>query len=514
MGNGSPDVPPTVPKTEVQKDKRETPECSPGVKRNELMNSIERETATMSLPDFLSETDVLNRLKRITVPPISEIKEKDAVTIQFHGNYLLQRQISAADVLPPEVRSITIVGRGITLTGTRRGLSGEFYATSGERLKIYSDTQLTVEKKVDKDEVDRLEQENKQKRTSIEKPDWIDQTEFDSIVDRSLSKGIDPRFVLALRKTENGVASGKHFGVMLDGIEGAELQLQMALKIIGRYEGRFAVEFPGTPVKDDIGDYTPEFLAYFSQTYSPALSGTTDPNLSNWNHFPNLISLYAGNRPDFQNYKSRGETFIDNLRNNRNRFCPNLDDGMKENIDSLIASVDQSAVEACMSYLRETPCGELLDISSVAGVLECGGAHPYIHKDVAQDLVRLAFVFHEATGQPFRIGSAYRTEREQADAIDRNRGSGVPTAPIGQSNHNTGHAIDMEPASLYASAIGGLHGFIYLAQQCNFNVLTNQSGEIIEEWHFDHSSRLQGNGRVAASHQFSSQIEGGLARAA
>ncbi len=105
------------------------------------------------------------------------------------------------------------------------------------------------------------------------------------IIERSADAGIDPYLVMSLLKAENG-DNGKHFGVLMDNTNNFEAQLDWALKVIGMRERGFTGKLYRK------GHYSEEFLAYFSESYSPSAD--------NEYHFKNLYTnyaLYAGFTP-------------------------------------------------------------------------------------------------------------------------------------------------------------------------------------------------------------------------
>lgn len=101
------------------------------------------------------------------------------------------------------------------------------------------------------------------------------------IIERSADAGVDPYLVMSLLMAENG-DNGKHFGVLMEGADNFEAQLDWALKIIVQNERAFTQS--GGKVEKN-GHYSEEFLAYFSENYSPSSE--------NPNHFNNLYQNYA-----------------------------------------------------------------------------------------------------------------------------------------------------------------------------------------------------------------------------
>lgn len=101
------------------------------------------------------------------------------------------------------------------------------------------------------------------------------------IIERSADAGVDPYLVMSLLMAENG-DNGRHFGVLMEGTENFEAQLDWALKIVVQNEQAFKQS--GGKVEKN-GHYSEEFLAYFSENYAPR---TENPH-----HFDNLYQNYA-----------------------------------------------------------------------------------------------------------------------------------------------------------------------------------------------------------------------------
>lgn len=102
--------------------------------------------------------------------------------------------------------------------------------------------------------------------------------------------GIDPRFLQALRRAENG-GPGREFGVVSVPAPTYEDQARVAAETVRRNVERF--EQTGGQAVDPIsGRYTEEFIRFFSNRYAP-IGATNDPNGLNRYHARNLIRLYA-----------------------------------------------------------------------------------------------------------------------------------------------------------------------------------------------------------------------------
>lgn len=472
-----------------------------------ILNEVDRETSGMSLNVFLGLTEK-ERLTRITNPPVTESDAVNGRKIAFHfrGNRKLERHISLADVMPKGVLKVqTKLGEKVR-EGKRQGLSGEFFVSkgdqTGERLKILTGTEVTL-LTVDRQAAETQARENRQKvETYLAKdlPPNIAKEEYENIVTQAIDKGIDPDFVLALRRTENG-ANGKVFGVMLDGIDTPELQLQMAIKLMGRYQGRFAREYPNRPIFVQ-GKYSPAFLAYFSNTYAP-LGASNDPTNLNSNHLKNLVTLYAGGD---QNYLEQGQKFLETRRNLKNPGHA-LDALLQKDLDAAYeaASRKAPALAAAVESFEGDPRLKNIDNLRLPApdydvYLECKHNPPFINANALADLITMALIYHTQTGEPLVLDNSYRTESQQAHLLKVNGPKGVPTAPVGESNHNTGHALDIDEESRYNASIGGVAGLRYIAQKCNFKPLAS------EDWHFDHVTSQKGAQRIALSEALNENV--------
>jgi hypothetical protein len=102
--------------------------------------------------------------------------------------------------------------------------------------------------------------------------------------------GIDPDFLTALRRVENG-GPGREFGVLSVPAPTYEEQARVAAESIRRSLQRFEAA-GGQPVDVRTGRYTEAFIRFFSARYAP-LGAANDPGDLNRHHAPNLIRRYA-----------------------------------------------------------------------------------------------------------------------------------------------------------------------------------------------------------------------------
>jgi hypothetical protein len=110
------------------------------------------------------------------------------------------------------------------------------------------------------------------------------------IRDAASRAAVDPRFLGALRRAENG-GPGREFGVRSVSAPTYEDQVRLAAASIRRNVERF--EASGRVAVDPAtGRYSEEFIRFFSNRYAP-VGATNDPAGLNQHHARNLIRLYA-----------------------------------------------------------------------------------------------------------------------------------------------------------------------------------------------------------------------------
>ena len=101
--------------------------------------------------------------------------------------------------------------------------------------------------------------------------------------------GIDPDFLRALRKVENG-GPGREFGVLSVPAPTYEDQARIAAETVQKNIERFRKQ-GGQPIDPATGRYTEEFIRFFSGRYAP-IDASNDPRGLNRFHASNLIRLY------------------------------------------------------------------------------------------------------------------------------------------------------------------------------------------------------------------------------
>lgn len=241
----------------------------------------------------------------------------------------------------PEIRGLTSEAKdGKTEHGVREGYNGNFY-DGDEYVEVMHNYTVTITKKVSEDDPElkaaRAEHEKVMKQYDkvvrrkdkprfkafyrmLHDPKYDDipidpleegETLEDKLVHRifevSASSGVDPYLTMSLLKAENGDGE-QFFGIKIPEVIGFEGQLDWAVKTIKKYELAFKSFFEGGPCR--AGHYSVEFLAYFSERYSP---------LEQPDHFDNVYKNYFKYRgipllakPDLNRRLSKGRTLAKN----------------------------------------------------------------------------------------------------------------------------------------------------------------------------------------------------------
>ncbi|MFA6528200.1 MAG: M23 family metallopeptidase [Candidatus Gracilibacteria bacterium] len=210
----------------------------------------------------------------------------------------------------PEIRNVNVkYPDGTERVSERKGLVGSFYDGEGY-VEVMTGYEVTVTKQATPAELQSLKAEKDQLVSSFEQAkgdpkfssffDMLGDKKYRSVdVDKnekgknhaeklafhvfevSADNGVDPYLTMSLLKAENG-NNERFFGVMAEGCEGFEMQLEMAIRMIRTHEMSYKDVSSKEPSIN--GVYTVDFLAYFSEIYSPSAI--------NSNHFNNLYKNY------------------------------------------------------------------------------------------------------------------------------------------------------------------------------------------------------------------------------
>ncbi len=233
--NKTPDTPAPV----EAKEKPDNPDLTR--LHEQIGPSPEQLLPKMEMNQFLEQSQQ-HRLYLLTGN--TNVAEGKSLTVDFHKNAALEREITAGHILPPEVRKITIDG----IEGARNGLNGEFYANNGkgERLKIFTGTEIMINKLSSEEALQTM-------RQSIDKQTSTFSEDEQPIARTALERGIDPILVV---NTQESLGSG------YESLED-EQRAEMLATIVARKQGEFQMYFPDLEVKDsESGKYSPEFVGY------------------------------------------------------------------------------------------------------------------------------------------------------------------------------------------------------------------------------------------------------------
>jgi|WetSurSiteA1Bulk_404760.scaffolds.fasta_scaffold04773_2 hypothetical protein len=121
---------------------------------------------------------------------------------------------------------------------------------------------------------------------------WEEEAEL--ITQAASEYGIDPRFIGAIRKAENG-KPGKEFGVLLAGVNTYKSQLDVTCKTIRTLLLTYTVN-PFVAGKCALGFrrlvYSPQFIAKFASRWAP-IGAKNDPQNLNSNWVRNVTVWYS-----------------------------------------------------------------------------------------------------------------------------------------------------------------------------------------------------------------------------
>ncbi len=120
---------------------------------------------------------------------------------------------------------------------------------------------------------------------------WQDECKL--IIDAAHVAGVDPRFVAAIRKQENG-ASGREFGVLSVPAKGYDAQLRVTCRSVAHRLHSYYDDVMDSPLRKTKDDtvYSDDFIEYFGNIWSP-VGARNDPRSLNKNWIANVRKLYA-----------------------------------------------------------------------------------------------------------------------------------------------------------------------------------------------------------------------------
>lgn len=305
---------------------------SPSLESLLTKNEVDIDKVNEAAP-YLS-VDVLYRLEDLRSGVLLEIFTQKTAPNTYVFNF--KGNIDASSTLglnmffkhQPEVRELTVTAstdrEKKVENGIRQGLSGNFIDASAPQGQQYVEVldgyTAKVTKRLEETDSDLVALKEKQKTamqayekrkdpnfnafmemvgspryadvptSHIKQGDNQGEKLLYRVIEASANAGIDPYLTMSLLKAENGT-KGRFFGVLKEEANGFEAQLDWALKLIQEYEVRYpqpGVSNGGT-ARDANGRYTVDFLAYFSEIYSPSQA-------NNPYHFNNLCSNYFSYR--------------------------------------------------------------------------------------------------------------------------------------------------------------------------------------------------------------------------
>ncbi|MFH1218746.1 MAG: hypothetical protein V1679_02810, partial [Candidatus Peregrinibacteria bacterium] len=220
-------------------------------------------------------------------------------TFNSHGNKSIERNIGLVDIYRHDlsIRAIDVITTaGVIKVGKRTGFGGNFYTNSLRYIFIFDGYKVKVTNKMSGKETETYVKEYKKKEKETittlksETPKALTEKYGENLPEKlakeGLKQGVDPKYLLALLRQENGDPE-KAFGVAGSNNRSGFLnQLRWAATIAKNNENRYR-RFGKNPT-DSNGHYTLGFLAFNSERYAPA--GADNQNR---NHFPNIRKIYG-----------------------------------------------------------------------------------------------------------------------------------------------------------------------------------------------------------------------------
>ncbi|MFH1218548.1 MAG: hypothetical protein V1679_01770, partial [Candidatus Peregrinibacteria bacterium] len=147
-------------------------------------------------------------------------------TFNPHRNSSINRSIGLVNIYKNSfgVRNVKVTKpNGTEILGERSGLAGDFHTEQGHYLQILSGYKVEVKKTLPKNETQKLEkqfkEESKTYTASLEGniPEKLEKQHgkdlAKKITETGLRQGVDPRYLLALLRQENG-EKGYEFGII------------------------------------------------------------------------------------------------------------------------------------------------------------------------------------------------------------------------------------------------------------------------------------------------------------
>ncbi len=218
--------------------------------------------------------------------------------INFWWNTSVERRVWLSELMDEIVESVIVTKvNWKVLEGTRQWIKWAFYTNEWKYIAVFSGDSVKISKSRTSQELNEIKEKNSEVIQKLEgdnsnvkdfKKNYI--KEYDLIVKKSLEFGIDPTFLMALRKTENWWI-GKQFWVLKDDLDTFASQLIMACRIIQNNMNRYKAVTKNEP-RDWAWNFSSDFLCFFSNIYAP-LWASNDPTNLNGNHLKILLINYS-----------------------------------------------------------------------------------------------------------------------------------------------------------------------------------------------------------------------------
>jgi hypothetical protein len=214
--------------------------------------------------------------------------------INFWWNTSVERRVWLSEIMDETVESVTVTKvNWKVLEGTRQWIKWAFYTNEWKYIAVLSGDSVKISKSRTSQELNEIKEKNSEVIQKLEGDNSIVKNfrkkyneEYDLIIRKSLEFGIDPTFLMALRKTENWW-TGKQFWVLKDDLDTFASQLIMACRIIQNNMNRYKAVTEKEP-RDSSWIFSSDFLCFFSSIYAPFWVNN-DPR----DHLKNMLLNYS-----------------------------------------------------------------------------------------------------------------------------------------------------------------------------------------------------------------------------
>ncbi len=177
----------------------------------------------------------------------------------------IQKAIGLRNVLPPEIREVTVVKGGQSIRAVRRGFKGNFYTEgTGNYVQIMEGDKVRIENAMDASQLEKDKKDFESNRTryaDMLKDQKIDDKEKKRLSENSAETGVDPMLMVALK---NVFKSGMGTEELSDSFAGIELAYKYTQTAMLRFER----ENPGKKMSDEKGNYTADFIVFLCSHFN------------------------------------------------------------------------------------------------------------------------------------------------------------------------------------------------------------------------------------------------------